>query len=359
MKWLRFVLLIIASLGMSACTSIEYYWQAIHGHTAILNRQQPITELLASPDLDPELREVLEGMQQARDFASQELALPDNDSYRVYADIGRNYVIWNVIATDEFSVVPQQWCFPFAGCVSYRGFFSEADAQAFASELRLQGKDVYVAGARAYSTIGWFDDPLLSTMLYRDEASRIGVLFHELAHQQVYVQNDTAFNEAFATAVAQEGVRRWFLYNGNSRAYESFLLSNFRRAEFNTLLQQTRRQLKHLYSQTQDEDKLRKQKQQVFEELQQAYGRLKEQQWNNDKRYDNWMAQPLNNAHLALIATYHELVPAFQRQLENVQADLPSFYKHIEQLAELPKAERHARLTGVTNKQSLSRAPDE
>lgn len=357
MKWLRFILLIAASLGMSACTSIEYYWQAINGHTAILNREHPITELLATPDLDPDLRQVLEGMQRARDFASQELALPDNDSYRVYADIERKYVIWNVIATDEFSVTPQQWCFPFAGCVSYRGFFSEADAQAFVSELRRQGKDVYVAGARAYSTIGWFDDPLLSTMLYRDEALRVGVLFHELAHQQLYVQNDTAFNEAFATAVAQEGVRRWFLHSGNNMAYEAYLQASQRRADFNVLLQQTRSRLKQVYSEIQDRDELRKQKKQIFEELQQKYARLKQHQWDNDNRYDNWMAQPLNNAHLALAATYHELVPAFQRQLENVKGDLPSFYKKMKQLAGLQKAERHARLTSIANKQSLSQVP--
>jgi predicted aminopeptidase len=357
MNWLRYFLMIIACLGMSACTSIEYYWQAINGHTAILSREQPINELLANPELDADLRQILQGMQQARDFASQQLALPDNDSYRVFADIERDYVIWNVIATDEFSVAPQQWCFPFAGCVSYRGFFSQADANGFAAQLRAQGKDVYVAGARAYSTLGWFDDPLLNTMLYRDEAMRVGVLFHELAHQQLYVQNDTAFNEAFATAVAQEGVRRWFLHNENATAYEAYLQSTQRRVEFNTLLQQTRHKLKQLYSETDDVDALRKRKQQVFIELQQEYTSLKHQQWNNDKRYDNWMAQPLNNAHLALVATYHDLVPAFQRQLENVQSDLPDFYDQMKELAELPKAERHERLMSTASKQRISQVP--
>lgn len=357
MKWLRYFLMIVASLGLSACTSLEFYWQAINGHTAILNREQPIEELLANPELDSDLRQMLQGMQQARDFASRELALPDNDSYRVFADIERDYVIWNVIATDEFSVTPQQWCFPFAGCVSYRGFFNQTDANEFAAQLQTQGKDVYVSGARAYSTLGWFDDPLLNTMLYQSEAMRVGVLFHELAHQQLYVQNDTAFNEAFATAVAQEGVRRWFLYKGNTSAYESYLQSRQRRAELNTLLQQTRSRLKQLYSETHDAAKLRQQKHQVFEELKQEYARLKQQQWNNDNRYDNWMAQPLNNAHLALVATYHELVPAFQKHLDNVRADLPSFYKQMQQLAELPKTERHARLTSIENKQNLSLGP--
>jgi predicted aminopeptidase len=194
-------------------------------------------------------------------------------------------------------------------------------------------------------------------MLYRDEAMRVGVLFHELAHQQLYVENDTAFNEAFATAVAQEGVRRWFLHNGNTTAYEAYLQSNKRRVEFNTLLQQTRYKLKEVYSEAHDADELRKYKQQVFIELQQEYTKLKQQQWNNDKRYDNWMAQPLNNAHLALVATYHDLVPSFQKQLENVQFNLPEFYKQMKTLAELPKAERHDRLINTVSKGRISLAP--
>ena len=356
MNWLQNILLTIACLGMSACSTIEYYWQAIHGHSSILNRQQPIAELVVNPALDPDLRQTLQGMQQARDFAIRELALPDNDSYRKFADVERDYVIWNVIATEEFSVNPEQWCFPFAGCVNYRGFFNQAEANTFAAHLQAQGKDVYVAGARAYSTLGWFADPLLNTMLYREESLRVGVLFHELAHQQLYVQDDSAFNEAFATAVAQEGVRRWFLFRENMAAYEAYLQANRRRAEFNNLLQQTRRRLKQLYNKTQNVETLRKQKQEVFDQLQQDYVRLKQQHWNNDNRYDKWMAQPLNNAHLALVATYHELVPAFKYHLVSVQHDLPVFYQQMEQLAKLPKAERYNRLMSNINKNSLSQA---
>ncbi len=354
MKWLPYFLLLLASLGVSSCASIEYYWQAIQGHSAILNQEQPIDEILANPSLDSELRQLLQNMQQARDFATQELALPDNDSYRHYADIEREYVIWNVIATDEFSVTPQQWCFPFAGCVSYRGFFDHSEANAFADQLQAQGKDVYVAGARAYSTLGWFDDPLLNTMLYRNEAMRVGVLFHELAHQQLYVQNDTEFNEAFATAVAQEGVRRWFRYKGNMAAYEAYLQKNQRRAEFNQLLQHTQLRLKQIYASEKNLEKVRRQKQLMFDELQFEYARLKQQNWHNDTRYDNWMAQPLNNAHLALVATYHELVPAFQSHLKNLQFDLPKFYQQMEQLARLPKAERRSRLTRIVIQNNAS-----
>ena len=171
------------------------------------------------------------------------------------------------------------------------------------------------------------------------------------------MQNDTAFNEAFATAVAQEGVRRWFLHNDNATAYETFLKTSQRRVEFNTLLQQARQKLKRVYSESHDAGTLRQRKQQVFIELQEEYTKLKHQQWNKDKRYDNWMAQPLNNAHLALVATYHDLVPAFQSQLENVQSDLPDFYKQMKELAELPKAERHERLMSTASKQRISQVP--
>jgi predicted aminopeptidase len=356
MNWLQNVLLLIGCLGMTACSTIEYYWQAIHGHSSILNRQQPIAELVLNPAVDSDLRLTLQGMQQARDFAIRELALPDNNSYRMFADIERDYVIWNVIATEEFSVTPLQWCFPFAGCINYRGFFNQDEANAFAAQLQAQGKDVYVAGARAYSTLGWFADPLLNTMLYQDESLRVGVLFHELAHQQLYVQDDSAFNEAFATAVAQEGVRRWFLFRGNMAAYEAYLQTNRRRVEFNNLLQQTRLRLKQLYNKTQNVEMLSKQKQDAFDQLQHEYARLKQQHWNNDNRYDKWMAQPLNNAHLALVATYHELVPAFQNHLASVQNDLPVFYQQMEQLSKLQKVERYNRLLSNVNEKSLSQA---
>lgn len=355
MKWLHYYQLMIISFVVAGCSSVEYYWQAVTGHTEILNREQPISELLAEPDLDPGLRKQLEQMQRARDFASEELGLPENNSYREYADIGRDYVVWNVIATEEFSVAPQTWCFPFAGCVNYRGFFTKRAAEDFASQLRTEGKDAYVAGARAYSTLGWFDDPLLNTMLYRDEAMRVGVLFHELAHQKLYVQDDTAFNEAFATAVAQEGVRRWFLHNGNTGAYERYLESQQRRDEFNTLLKNTRIKLQELYMQSKEAGLMRREKQTVFLQLKNDYAELK-QNWDNDNRYDSWMAQSLNNAHLALVATYHELVPAFKSHLQNTGGDLQLFYIQMEQLSRLPITERHEMLKSDNGKQNLSQA---
>ncbi len=345
-KWLRSFVFVMVGIGMSGCSSVEYYWQAVNGHSDILNLERPISEILVEPDLDPELRKSLEQMQRARDFASKELGLPENNSYREYADIGREYVIWNVIATEEFSVIAQQWCFLFAGCVSYRGYFDKADAKEYAKKLQGRGMDVYVAGARAYSTIGWFDDPLLNTMLYRNEAMRVGVLFHELAHQQLYVQDDTAFNEAFATIVAQEGVRRWFISRSDARAYEAYLQSEKRRGEFHSLLKQAREKLQELYDHSHEAELMRSKKQAIFRQFKVDYQELKAG-WDNDKRYDAWMAQPLNNAHLALVATYHEFVPAMKAYLDKADSNLPLFYQQMEQLAGLTIEERHQKLSAM------------
>jgi predicted aminopeptidase len=211
--------------------------------------------------------------------------------------------------------------------------------------------DVYVAGARAYSTIGWFDDPLLNTMLYRDEAMRVGILFHELAHQQLYVQDDTAFNEAFATVVAQEGVRRWFLSRGDTRAYEDYLQAEKRRGEFHSLLKQTRENLQDVYFDSQEPELMRTNKQAIIRQLKVDYQKLKAY-WDNDKRYDAWMAQPLNNAHLALVATYHEYVPAMKAYLDKADSDLLVFYQQMEQLAGLPIKERHQKLGRLIDRQN-------
>ncbi len=346
MKWLFSSLLVAICLVIAGCSATEYYWQAVKGHSDIRSREQPINDLLANPEVEVELKELLSQMQRARNFASEELGLPNNDSYRKYVDLGRKYIIWNVIATEEFSVTPQHWCFLFAGCVSYRGYFDKKEAQEFANELQRKGMDVYVAGARAYSTLGWFDDPLINTMLYRDEALRIGVLFHELAHQQLYVKDDTNFNEAFATVVAQEGVRRWFIYQQDEIAYEVYMQADKRRTEFNTLLKQTREKLHKLYSTKQEPEVMRANKARIFDQLKIDYSRLKKS-WDNDTRYDAWMSRELNNAHLALIATYHELVPAIQKVLYQADSDLPSFYLQMAQLARLSKIERQQHLAAL------------
>lgn len=343
---LRFLYLVLILLLLPACSTISYYAGAIKGHTEILNKAEPIDDVLARETTTTEVRTALINVQQARNFASQELLLPDNDSYREYADIGREYAVWNVIATREFSVDAKTWCYPFTGCVNYKGFHNQQAAQAQANDLREQGYDVYVAGARAYSTLGWFDDPLLNTMLYRDEAMRVEVLFHELAHQKVFVKDDSAFNEAFATSVAQEGVRRWFSYSNNHQAYQAYLLSVQRKQEFNALLRTTRDQLKVLYQLRISPEVMRERKQALFTAFKEDYEKLKSE-WGGDDRYDKWVAQDLNNAHLALVATYYDLVPAFKVILAQANGEMDVFYNRVVTLSSQSYEERNKALMAV------------
>lgn len=329
-------------VALSGCSSVGYYWQAIHGHLAIVTREQPISEVLQQPQLDPVLRRKLELIQQARRFASTQLALPDNGSYTQYADLQRQYVTWNVIATPEFSVKPRQWCYLFAGCFNYRGYFHEEDARAFAKQHKQQGDDVAVAGAWAYSTLGWFDDPVLNTMLQHDDAEVIGTLFHELGHQTVYVKDDSSFNESFANAVEQEGLRRWYLYTHQPAQYQAYLQRRQQRNAIIRMLEDTRNKLRTLFAQPLDAAHKREQKQTLFAELKQQY-----QAWRSKHDYagyDRWMQQDLNNAHLALIATYSDKVPAFLAILAAQHGDLPAFYREAKRVGSLPPAQRLAAL---------------
>ena len=194
-----------AVLPLSGC----YLLQAAGGQMEISAKREPIAEVIADAATPPQLRARLEYVANARDFASRELGLPDNESYRSYADLDRPYVVWNVFAAPEFSVEPRRWCFPIAGCVVYRGYFSEEAAQHYASRLRRRGDDAAVGGVAAYSTLGHFKDPVLSTMLGWSDAQLAATLFHELAHQVVYVPGDSEFNESFATVVEEAGLERW------------------------------------------------------------------------------------------------------------------------------------------------------
>ena len=340
--YLRYLLLFIALSVLSACSSMDYYWQAISGHLELKSREQAVSELLADAQLDLTLRNRLLLAQQARQFASQQLGLPDNDSYTMYADLGRPFVVWNVIATPALSIEPKQWCYLFVGCLDYRGFFAKQEAQRYAQELVTEGLDVAVAGATAYSTLGYFDDPLLNTMLRRDEAELVGVIFHELAHQLVYVEGDTAFNEAFASTVEQEGLRRWYAARGDELVFQGYMRDREQRQAIFTMLRNTRSQLDTLYHSGIDNAGKVNAKAAIFGEL-----KLEYREWRIQHEYagfDNWFAQDLNNAHLALIATYQDLVPEFLTMLGAVDGNLQMFYKEVERFAQLPPAQRHLAL---------------
>jgi predicted aminopeptidase len=307
----------------------------------------PIEERLHDTGTPVPLREKLERVLAIREFASRELALPDNDSYRRYADLGRPFVVWNVFAAPEFSVTPVQSCFPFAGCVSYRGFYSEEGAQRHAAELAQQGDDVYVGGVSAYSTLGWFSDPVLSTFIQYPEPEVARILFHELAHQEVYIKGDTVFNESFAATVEEEGLRRWLEREGTPEQRAAYADSRRRRSEFSALVLKYRAQLSDFYARPLSTEERREGKRRLFAEMSDEYGALKTS-WGGFAGFDRLLARGVNNAFLVSIASYSELVPAFRALLAQKKGDLPAFYREVRDLAKLEKAERDARLAELT-----------
>ncbi|HWV10747.1 MAG TPA: aminopeptidase, partial [Pseudomonas sp.] len=279
------------------------------------------------------LRRRLALSQEARDFASARLALPDNGSYRLYADIQRPFVVWNLFATPEFSLTPQLHCFPIAGCVAYRGFYRQGDARGAAALLKQEGLDTYLGGVEAYSTLGWFDDPILNTMLRWSDERLIAVIFHELAHQQFYVADDTAFNESFATFVEQEGLRQWHAAQGTPVENNEGLRQ---REQFVALVLASRERLQQLYASDLAAEAMRAGKQAEFERLRREYRALREREWGGVGRYDGWIETPLNNAKLLPFGLYDQWVPAFATLFAEVEGDWPAFYRRVAELGALP-----------------------
>lgn len=329
-------------LSTLSCANLGYYARATQGHFSLLTHRKPIAGLIYEPDLNPELRNNLTKVLRIRDFASRELNLPENGSYRSYVDVKRPHVVWNVVATPEFDLRPVQWCFPVAGCVNYRGFFSHEEAGAFAEDLRKKGNDVYLYGVNAYSTLGWFDDPVLSTFFTRSEEDLAGLIFHELSHQLVYVKNDSTFNESFAKAVEIEGVSRWLAANGEEEKIQEYLRDSRRQDEFVHLVSGYQRMLGALFAEPIDDARKRQRKGELFQELREAYGDLKES-WGGYRGYDRWFAE-LNNAKIASISTYYTHVPAFQALLRKNRGNLAAFYLEAQKVGRLSPKKRIARL---------------
>jgi len=336
------VLLLWAALTCG-CQTAGYYSQAIHGQCQIIARQKTISKILAAPDTPPPLREKLELVLKLRDFAEHDLKLPTDGHYVRYADLQRRYVVWNVHAAPEFSLESKAWWYPIVGRLKYRGYFSETNAQHYGEGLRTAGFDVYVDGVEAYSTLGWFRDPVLNTFINHEEADLAEILFHELAHHRVFISGDTDFNEAFATAVAAEGVRRWLRSTGNAGASEKYEEELKREREFSQLVMGARRRLEAIYSQSGTNSPLRDQKQAVLDQLRRDYQTLKAR-WGGYTGYDHWFAKPINNAQLNTVATYFELVPAFDRLLAAQGGELDKFYAAVNELRRLSKEERRRRL---------------
>ena len=347
-KWRRKRYLLLAALasvgagGLMAGCSIGYYSQAVGGHLKLMRSREPIADVLASEDTDPELKEKLQTLLDARVFAYEGLGLPENDSYSTYAATGREAVTWNVVAVPEFSMRAYTWCFPVAGCVSYRGYFDKADAESYAAKFREDGFDVTVGGASAYSTLGWFDDPVLDTMLRGSDVRYVSTLFHELAHQVLYIKDDSSFNEAFASFVEQESFREWLRNNGEEDRIEGYDAYLQRNSEFADLLEVTRNELLELYEEPDlDDDTRRMRKVEVFEGMQTRYQDLKTS-WDGYTGYDRWFSRDLNNAHLLGVSTYRRLIPAFAAMFEESDSDLPAFYERAKEVAAMPTDARNA-----------------
>ena len=336
--------IVLGGVLLSSCAGIDYYRQSIGGHLSIIAKRTDVATLLEDEQTDESLKQDLRSVLEVREFASTELALPDNDSYRSYVDVARPYVLWNVVAAGEFSLVPNSWCYPITGCVAYRGYYSQTEAYAFAEVLRTQGLDVFVGGVRAYSTLGWFDDPVLNTMLDQPFSYLAGVIFHELAHQRIYIKGDTTFNESFAVAVEREGVRRWFHQHDDAAGFKLYRERLAREQRFVELVLETRKRLQHLYDQEMDGELKRSEKRRLFDALRSQY--RDNADWFGGG-FAQWLETDLNNAKLALMATYHEQIPAFERLLELHDGDMTAFYLAVEELGALPSEERSARIRSL------------
>ena len=339
-------LLAIVLLLLAACADTQYYWQSLSGHLQLMQSARPIEQWLDDAQTPTELRARLVLAQRMRSFAVAELSLPDNPSYRRYADLRRRAVVWNVVAAPEFSLTLKTWCFPLLGCVGYRGYFSEAEARREAEQLRAEGMEANVYGVPAYSTLGWMNwaggDPLLSTFMHYPEGELARIIFHELAHQVLYVQGDTMFNESFATAVEQLGGARWLAEYGSAQARADYAEFDARRRKFRALERVTRDRLSDIYeepSKTPEERQSRlTEKLAAMQDFRARYAQLKES-WGGYAGYDQWVANA-NNAGFGAQAAYDGLVPAFEALFERSGRSWPAFYDAVKRLAGLSKAAR-------------------
>jgi predicted aminopeptidase len=343
MDWLR---LARAAAALCALTLLSgcYVMQAAAGQAVVIYRSEPIANLVANPSTPQRTRDRLLLVERAREFAVNDLALPDGRSYRKYADLGRPNVVHNVVATPEFSVEPRRWCFPVAGCVSYRGYFNESSARSYALRLAMKGDDVSVDGVPAYSTLGRLPDPVFGPMLSWRDTRLVGTIFHELAHERLYFPGDSALNEAFASIVEEEGVRRWLRQVGRASEIAGYEAAIARQREFASLLLDARARLARLYATNIAPEAMRIEKQREFGRLKYRYEVMRRERWNGYAGYDAWFARSLNNAHLASVATYEDCVPGLQRLLRDSGSALPEFYARVEATRGMAVKERRAAL---------------
>jgi predicted aminopeptidase len=332
---------VLLAVVLTGCESIGYYKQLISGQITILNKKQPVTRLLDDPDTPEKLKEKLRLVMDIRTFAKDKLFLPVKNQYLSFVELERPFAGWNIWATPEFSFAPKTWCYPIIGCAVYRGYFSKKDAIDYGQQLEAQGYDVYIGGVAAYSTLGWLNDPVFSTFIYRSDIKLAALIFHELSHHLLYVGDDTTFNESFAIAVEQESLRRWMATRDNLKASEDYTMDYRRRRQFIDLVTKYRKELETLYARDLPTPEKRRAKAAVFEKLKDEY-RLLKQHWGGYSGYDLWMSRKMTNAKLISVSTYHDLVPEFLGLLKTCNNDLKVFYKKCQNLSKKSKEERLA-----------------
>ncbi len=339
-RQIKYIFLIsLLTLGPVSCASTTYYLQSVNGHIDIHTKKQPISEVLVTEETDEILQGKLKMVIDIRRFASEHLALPENDSYTEYADLDRDFVIWNVFATPELSLEPKQWCFLFVGCLDYRGYFSKETAIEYAQKLETQGYDVFVGGVAAYSTLGWFNDPVLNTMLGIDKIYLANVIFHELAHQKFYLKNDTAFNEGFAETVAQTGVQRWLELNGSDADIRKYSAKRSDENLFVNLVLKYKKKLGIIYNSDSAIDEKMASKDLLLSQLEEEY-KVLYQAGKNSGQYLSWLSSGLNNAKLATVITYQDYVAGFLTLFHHVHGNYQNFYELVKYLGNCNKFTR-------------------
>lgn len=335
--------------ALSGCADLAYFKQAASGHLSLLWKARLLDDVLADAQTPERLRDQLATVKQIRHYASTELALPDNLSYTRYADTGQPYVVWNVLATQPLSLKLEPFCFPIVGCLSYKGFYREADARAAADQLRQQGLEVAVAGVPAYSTLGWTPDPVVNTFVFYPKGELARLIFHELAHQVLYIADDTAFNESFASAVEELGIERWLESHASDPIRIDYARFDARRRRFQALLHDTRAELQALYELDLPQDDKRLQRDRIFGALQSRYQAVRNTEWGGYGGYDRFFEQDVNGPRLAGHGLYRRWVPAFKALFERSGRDFGQFYAAAAALGQLPRSTREQRLAAMEN----------
>lgn len=325
------MLFLLSACSSTGETSLAYYAQSVGGHLSLMRQRKGVEEVLV--DAGPVLKEKLLLAQDIRRFAIDTLGLPDNNSYTTYVELNRPFVVWNVFAAEDLALNIKQWCYLVIGCANYRGYYKEQDAIRYAEQLREQGYDVVVGGVPAYSTLGWFADPLTSALLRRNNANLAELIFHELAHQKLFIKDDSRFNEAFASVVGEQGARVWLEQTQQWEALEKYEQQYSVYADFLALIRDTRRQLDAIYRSDLNDDDKRHQKAETFAQMQRNYEALKNEQWGGVAWFSGWFKRPLNNARFVSIATYRDLVPAFEALFERCGRDFRMFYERVDLIA--------------------------